>query len=1093
MENINIILSKKERIIKSISNETLGLDGENLQEKLIFSFCDDFVNGQARLEYFLPNRTGSYLVLTKVNETYQIPVRSLLLQQGVITLQLVITEGVNEIEIPIFKSNTFEMKINDSLNTVEIEAPEGYASWLELANTKLNQMDNFDIDASKTDSIATVTVTNRLGTEKSVQIRDGYDIDYNWDGTSLGIKGEDEQEYQYVDLQGEQGIPGYTPQKGVDYYTASEKAELESEIEDYVINSSTSAFNQNATQKTNDFNSNASSKTTTFNNNATSKTSDFDSNASSKTTAFNNNATSKTGDFDSHVSGKTSDFDSHVTSKTNDFNSNASSKTTAFNDNATDKQGAYDSNHTTKLGAYNDNAAAKTTAYNENHTAKLEAYNNNADDKIDEFDEHAEELQNEVDYWKTTYNSMAKVTGNGTNVTLEDTGNSPMKMELKPSTISQVTTTGKNLANIGNYTYNSRGVKTVVNTNHLQCTGTATGTTVGVTDENKENIFGTGDICFSCTNAPGTIISLDFLDENEHSTKRILINSSSTQGNNYVTLDANDVYYSLSLFPNINDTINIDTYLQIEKGSSVTSYEPYTGAIPSPNPSYPQDIHVVTGDNEIKVGNKNLLNIDATQLPSNDWYKYNSENQKFTIKQGSGAGALITIPINISLEVGDIISTSIICEQGQYSDGTIQIGTYHNTGTASWQGRVDLPRNTNLKNNIYKTENFVINDTIESFTLFVYGVQTVSENIVFKVQVEKKSTVTSYEPYQSQTFPLTLGNLEYCKIGDYSDVFTKPSGKNLLFETITNASISSNGIITGSGDLFDLHIARVKQGQTYIASGIASNPSSYDFVCGFFTDIPEMDSITYNNSRIVQSVNPLFTAPINGYVAIRSNTGLTNCQLEKGSSATEYEPYNDGKWYLKKNVGKVVFDGSESWSISSIKDNNDNIIGYRYNLNLAYLQLPAIQNTSTYYSTSFANYFKNINNTVFIGNVDYSNAEECMQKHGNSIVAYNTGEDNRILILHNDYFTLEDYNLTSFKNWLSTHNTELCYPLVTPTYTLLNDTLQAQLNAIYEKALSYQDQTNISQVNDDLPFVIKASACYDLNKLVERVATLETE
>ena len=60
-----------------------------------------------------------------------------------------------------------------------------------------------------------------------------------------------------------------------------------------------------------------------------------------------------------------------------------------------------------------------------------------------------------------------------------------------------------------------------------------------------------------------------------------------------------------------------------------------------------------------------------------------------------------------------------------------------------------------------------------------------------------------------------------------------------------------------------------------------------------------------------------------------------------------------------------------------------------------------------------------------------------------------------------------------------------------PTYTLLNNTLQAELTAIYEKALSYQDQTNISQTNDDLPFVINASACYDLNKLVERVATIE--
>lgn len=67
------------------------------------------------------------------------------------------------------------------------------------------------------------------------------------------------------------------------------------------------------------------------------------------------------------------------------------------------------------------------------------------------------------------------------------------------------------------------------------------------------------------------------------------------------------------------------------------------------------------------------------------------------------------------------------------------------------------------------------------------------------------------------------------------------------------------------------------------------------------------------------------------------------------------------------------------------------------------------------------------------------------------------------------------------------------YGLTTSTYTLLNDTLQEQLENIYNWVLSYNAQTNITQTNADLPFTINASAIYDLNKLVDRVATLETE
>ena len=67
--------------------------------------------------------------------------------------------------------------------------------------------------------------------------------------------------------------------------------------------------------------------------------------------------------------------------------------------------------------------------------------------------------------------------------------------------------------------------------------------------------------------------------------------------------------------------------------------------------------------------------------------------------------------------------------------------------------------------------------------------------------------------------------------------------------------------------------------------------------------------------------------------------------------------------------------------------------------------------------------------------------------------------------------------------WLNNNDTILYYPLATPTNELFNDTIQDQLEDIYNNMLSYEGQTNVSQVNEDLPFNINSTALKDLNNL----------
>ena len=265
MENINIVINKQTRMIQDLPRAIIGNDGENLQENLVFSFDDEFVQGQARLEIIMPDKTKTWFSLTQVEETYQLPVKSILTKIGKIYMQLVIDEGTDENSVPIFKSNIFYVICNKSINAPGEEPPEGYQSWLEIANAKLNLIDekledvddaiteanNLDLDVSKEGKIATVTLTKKDATTKSVTLSDGTSLQFQWSGTSLGIKTDEDSEYTYVDLQGIQGPVGPKGEAFTIKKTYTSVAEMNADFNnmqlgDYVMIASTVEVEDNA-------------------------------------------------------------------------------------------------------------------------------------------------------------------------------------------------------------------------------------------------------------------------------------------------------------------------------------------------------------------------------------------------------------------------------------------------------------------------------------------------------------------------------------------------------------------------------------------------------------------------------------------------------------------------------------------------------------------------------------------------------------------------------------------------------------------------------------------------------------------------------
>lgn len=221
-------------------------------------------------------------------------------------------------------------------------------------------------------------------------------------------------------------------------------------------------------------------------------------------------------------------------------------------------------------------------------------------------------LKNFIDIDKYCLQRLSLPTSNissGTNFYLENTIENPLKINLKASDTTQESTTGKNLLSIGssNYDFTLNGIRVQKNENgSFHVSGTSTETTnlyislaSNITLDNKNYVFSAYTI--------GTV---------ENNTCAIrLMRGEHSFNNNFIALQSGTTRAQLSnnedgytfnrfLFYFANGkTFDFDVYIQLEQNTVATTYEEYTGGQPSPSPNYPQDIHVVKGDNTITISN----------------------------------------------------------------------------------------------------------------------------------------------------------------------------------------------------------------------------------------------------------------------------------------------------------------------------------------------------------------------------------------------------------------------------------------------------------------------------------------------------------
>ena len=364
------------------------------------------------------------------------------------------------------------------------------------------------------------------------------------------------------------------------------------------------------------------------------------------------------------------------------------------------------------------------------------------------------------------YDSMPQVSGEGTSLTLDDTRVGKIKSTLKGNT-SQTTYSGYNLCE---FSSNQNSKVTVNNDGTIRINGTSVGFSI-----NYNSITFESGTAYSCiyqlvsgsVNAPNGLGIMSAFGTSGYwpgsGVKETVTPSSNlTRQGMWV---AEGAVFTNAVFK-----------VLIYKGSDTKTWEPYVGSTPtnitpSPNPSYPQPVNVVSGDSEINVCGKNLLPNNATTQTINGVTFTVNDDKSVTLNGTASA-------------IADFYMYGSATDNGEYY--CIPKGTYSISDPSS--GWFYIGREKTLGAVV---GNSALLNALSSQDCYFYGfiIRATSgssfSNLTLYPQIEKGSSASTYEPYQGNTYNIDLPEgMELCKIGNYQDYFYKDNGKWYLHKEI---------------------------------------------------------------------------------------------------------------------------------------------------------------------------------------------------------------------------------------------------------------------------------------------------------------------
>ena len=254
----------------------------------------------------------------------------------------------------------------------------------------------------------------------------------------------------------------------------------------------------------------------------------------------------------------------------------------------------------------------------------------------------------------------------------------------------------------------------------------------------------------------------------------------------------------------------------------------------------------------------------------------------------------------------------------------------------------------------------------------------------------------------------------------------KVVGKNKWDGNWIDGYIEGDTLVYKTGQNTKCAIIKVQKNTTYTVTRQNGNR----FAIGLIEKYPEwkdeVNVLEYNSAKYSLTFTTSNTDEyVIIYIANNEDTTVPLIQLEEGTQATSYEPYQEytktihlnspllkgdtievhnGKLCHYHKMGKVMLDGSEDWKINT------------YWVSSSYRRFHLIFNTNGNWFSLKSDKLKTI---VFDGDMD-NQFTEC-------ISCYDTGTE--IVIQKNNILTLDE-----FKQWLQANPTTVVYELAEPYY-----------------------------------------------------------
>lgn len=327
----------------------------------------------------------------------------------------------------------------------------------------------------------------------------------------------------------------------------------------------------------------------------------------------------------------------------------------------------------------------------------------------------------------------------------------------------------------------------------------------------------------------------------------------------------------------INNLVFKPMLVDADKYPSVTydDFEPYVGGIPSPNPDYPQEIKSVV-EPVVKVTGKNLIDVtEGTEVVANKAFVINVEANK-----------QYTITISQTMKS---IGTSNGAAQHFYK-------FLNSNDEPVRSGNVCYLRFTSDGETKSVSETISSPDTAVKLYLDIgaYFGSNSPRLITNYVQVELGSKATAYEPYTSQSVPLTGITLNAIPVS---------SGGNV---TIEGQQYISDYVDVERGKVVRMVGKKILNGsETWVTNGKDGGRVLY-------TPLDTAKQCIYFNSN-TRSLNPVLSNMLLQSKENYAGVGLYKTSLYNSPNIKDYP----GKNWLYINIGKL-----KNEAIQFLQNNN---------------------------------------------------------------------------------------------------------------------------------------------------------------------------